>query len=83
MESSGDDPIISGGRSSRYEGSEQHGQGDDHGSNHDDDQDNDHYGQVVTYHDESDHSYGSSDHHYDSHDDSDRLTLIAPSNDFF
>jgi hypothetical protein len=37
----------------------------------------------VTYHDESDYSYGSSDSHHDSYEDSDRFSLIAPSSDFF
>lgn len=78
-----DDPITAGGQSSSHNEGNQYDQDDDHGYDHENEQDDDRYGQVVTYHDESDHSYGSSDPHHDNHDDSDRLSLIAPSSDFF
>ena len=83
LESSSDDPIISGGRSASQGDWDRHDQHDDVGSDHDDDHDGDRYGRSVTYHDDSDDSYGSSDSHHDSHDDSDHLSLIAPTSNFF
>lgn len=78
-----DDPITAGGQSSRHDDWDQYDQDHDYGSEYENDRDDDRYGQAVTYHDESDHSYGSSDSHHDSHEDSDHLSLIAPSSDFF
>lgn len=83
LESSSDDPIISGGGSASQGDWDSHDQHDDFDSDHDDDHDDDRYGHSVTYHDDLDHSYGSSDSHHHSHDDSDHLSLIAPSSDFF
>ena len=83
LDASSDDPIISGGRSSSHADWDHHDRDDDFGSDRDDSHDDDRYGHSVTYHDESDHSYGASDSHHDGHEDSSHFSLIAPSSDLF